>query len=766
MAVANEEQISKFITTEPLKASHEAGEQKVWDSIKNAFSDRQCIAYWRYPIFSKVGKIRKEPDILIADREFGLWIVEILSVTIDQIAGINDGIWQLQNFHITEANPYQQAEHQLRTLIAYCDRDARLMSDSALPEPSYSVGDNPNREEAYTDNNKAAIGHKVKGRVLVALPLITQEQWQQRGFDQIPNCPPLIFQDQLSKVSCVERIQHICAVVPGENLEDRDWELLLSVVSGTPILRKEADRTTSAIALGASRTRLIADNSRARVMENLGQKLYEIDLQQEHIGKEIPPGPQRIRGIAGSGKTVLLCQKAAHMHLKHPDWDIAIVFFTRSLYDLIAELLDRWIRRFSGGELTYDPKTNHKLRVLHAWGAKDHPGLYGTICESHGKKRKKVADTKERQPNRGLADLCKRLQEEIIIQPMFDAILIDEGQDLVSEADLKFDDKQAIYWLAYQALRPVNEENPEERRLIWAYDEAQSLDNIAVPKAKEVFGEKLSNILSKQPQYSGGIKRSEVMRRCYRTPGPILTAAHAIGMGLLRPQGMLAGITNRDDWNKIGYEVKGDFRRIGKPITVHRPIEYSPNPIPELWGKPVLEFQTYSSRREELQALADNIMHNIMFDGLNPSRDILVVVLGSTSEAVELEVDVAGFLLDHSIDVYIPTALNLNDLTPQWPNCDPDKFWHEGGVTVSRTNRAKGHEADMVYVVGFDNVARNESNVNYRNQLFVGLTRARGWASLSGVGNYPMYDEMRQVISSGDTFTFTYKRPPKRDIGD
>ncbi|KYC42000.1 DNA/RNA helicase [Scytonema hofmannii PCC 7110] len=725
MAVANEEQISKFITTEPLKASTEAGEQKVWDSIKNAFSDRKCIAYWRYPIFSKVGEIRKEPDILIADREFGLSVIEILSVTIDQITGMNDGIWQLQNFWLAEANPYQQAEHQLRALIAYCDR-----------EP--------------------AIWRKVNGRAIVALPLITQEQWQQRGFDQIPNCPPLIFQDQLSKVSCIERFQQIPAVVPGENLEDKDWELLLSVVSGTPEHRKETNRTTSAL----------AHNSRASVMENLQQRLYEIDLQQEHIGKEIPPGPQRIRGIAGSGKTVLLCQKAAHMHLKHPDWDIAIVFFTRSLHDLMIKLLDRWIRRFSSGELTYDPKTNHKLRVLHAWGAKEHPGLYGTICEYHGKKRKIVADTKERQPNRGLAELCKRLQEEITIEPMFDAILIDEGQDLVSEADLKFEDKQAIYWLAYQALRPVDEENPEERRLIWAYDEAQSLDSIAVPKAKEVFGEKLSNILSKQPQYSGGIKRSEVMRRCYRTPGPILTAAHAIGMGLLRPQGMLAGLTNRDDWNKIGYEVKGDFRRVGKPITVHRPIEYSPNPIPELWGKPVLEFQTYGSRREELQALTDSITHNVMFDGLNPSRDILVVVLGSNSEAMELEVDVAGFLLDHNIDIYIPTALTLNDMTPQWPNNDPDKFWHESGVTVSRTNRAKGHEADMVYVVGFDNVARNESDVNYRNQLFVGLTRARGWASLSGVGNYPMYDEMRQVISSGDTFTFTYKRPPKRDIGE
>lgn len=724
MAVSNEEQSSKFITTEPIKASAEAGEQKVWDAVRSAFSDRNCIGYWRYPIFLKVGEIRKEPDILIADREFGLVVIEVMPVTIDQIVGINDNNWQLQNFHTTEANPDRWAEHQLRALIAYGDR-----------EP--------------------AICRKVTGRAIVALPLITQEQWQQKGFDQLPNCPPLIFQDQLGKVGCIERIQQTSPIVPGENLEDKDWELLLSVISGTPVLRKAPRATVST-----------TGNTRASVMDNLRQRLYEIDLQQEHIGKEIPPGPQRIRGIAGSGKTVLLCQKAAHMHLKHPDWDIALVFFTRSLYDLMTGLVDQWIRRFSGGELQYEEKTNHKLQVLHAWGAKEQPGFYSTICDFHGKRRGTVADTKERQPNRSLAGLCKRLQEEIKIEPMFDAIVIDEGQDLVAEDDLKYEDKQAIYWLAYQALRPVSEETPEERRLIWAYDEAQSLDSLALPKAKEVFGDKLSHLLNKQPQYPGGIKRAEVMRRCYRTPGPILTAAHAIGMGLLRPEGMLAGITQRDDWNRIGYEVQGDFRRVGKPITVHRPPQYSPNPVPELWGKSVLEFQTYGSRQEEMTALAQNIMHNIVHDGLDPSSDILVIVLGSSSEAIKLETEVAGFLMDQDIDIYIPTALKLNDLAPQWPNHDPDKFWHESGVTVSRINRAKGHEADMVYVVGFDNVARNETDVNFRNQLFVALTRARGWASLSGVGSYPMYDEMQRVIASGDTFTFTYKRPPKRDIGD
>ena len=114
------------------------------------------------------------------------------------------------------------------------------------------------------------------------------------------------------------------------------------------------------------------------------------------------------------------------MHLKHPDWDIALVFFTRSLYELMISLLDQWIRRFSGGELHYDPQTNQKLRVFHAWGAKDQPGLYGTICEYHGKRRGTPSDTNERQPNRGLIDLSKQLLEEIEIEPMFDAILIDE----------------------------------------------------------------------------------------------------------------------------------------------------------------------------------------------------------------------------------------------------------------------------------------------------------------------------------------------------
>lgn len=716
-----EDQGRKFITTEPLSKNTEVAEQSVWDAVRSAFADRSCIGYWRYPIFSKVGETRKEPDILIVDREFNLVVIEVRAVKLDQIITITEQQWQFKNFATAEATPYQQAENQLYALLGYCDREPLLR-------------------------------RKVGAKALVALPLMTEEEWHQQKFDQIPNCPPILFKNHLSKAALLERLQKAPFVVAGEALNDEQWERLLLVMGGNPVLRKAPHpiQTTD-------------PKSRSQILKTLHEQLYELDFQQEQIGKAIPPGLQRIRGIAGSGKTVLLCQKAAHMHLKHPDWDIALVFFTRTLYDSVTELVDKWLRRFTNGDVQYHPQTNKKLRVLHAWGGKENPGLYSLICEQHGIRPRRVDDTAEPQPTRALAELCKRICEEVKIYPFLDAILIDEGQDLISDNDLKFQDKQAIYWLAYQALKPCDPEHPEQRRLIWAYDEAQSLDTLKVPTAKELFGENLGRILSQGVQYTGGIKKSEVMRRCYRTPGPILTAAHAIGMGLLRSEGMLAGITRAEEWKAIGYEVTGHFTP-GQQITLHRPPHHSPNPLGQLWDNSLLEFETYASREEELTALTEKILSNIANDELKPSRDILIVVLGVGYDAIELENQVAKFLINQGIDIYIPTALKLNELNPKWPNHNPNQFWMEGAITISRVARAKGNEADMVYVVGLEQVARHESEVSLRNQLFVALTRTRGWACLSGVGDYPIYDEIRYVIDCGDTFTFTYKRPGKRDL--
>ena len=445
MAIGINEPNRKFITAELIGKDGEKSEEKVWEAVKEVFSKRECIGYWHYPIFSKTGETRKEPDILIADKEFGIVIIEVKSITIDQIVAVNGHQWEFKNFYTNYGSPYQQAENQLYAILGYCDREENIRC-------------------------------QVTGRAIVALPMITEEQWQKKGFDQLPSCPPIIFKNQLGSATLLKRIQQATPVVSGKNLLHEQWELMLSVIGGTTVLRKPPRQTEE-----------IATNGKTRssIVNIMRERLYELDLQQVHIGSEIPPGAQRIRGIAGSGKTVLLCQKAAHMHLKHPDWDIALVFFTRALSNQIEQLVDQWMRHFSCGDVGYKDnfQAKSKLQILHAWGARNRQGFYRIVCQKHDIRPLTVTDTDYKQANEGLADVCKQLFDQVEIKPMFDAVLVDEGQDLVVDGDeLKYEDKQVIYWLAYKSLRPCDPEHPEQKRLIWAYDEAQSLDTLKIPE--------------------------------------------------------------------------------------------------------------------------------------------------------------------------------------------------------------------------------------------------------------------------------------------
>ena len=159
--------LNKFIATDILDDHGEAGEKLVWDSIKSAFAHRRCIAYWRYPIFSQSGKFRKEPDILIADNQLGLIVIEVKAIKIEQLISIQGHRWQYQNFYTQSGSPYQQAERQLFALLEYSDREPLLKQ-------------------------------KITARALVALPYIKQIQWQAKGFDKLPNSPPILFQEQLA----------------------------------------------------------------------------------------------------------------------------------------------------------------------------------------------------------------------------------------------------------------------------------------------------------------------------------------------------------------------------------------------------------------------------------------------------------------------------------------------------------------------------------------------------------------------------------------
>ncbi len=705
-----------FITTESLKYRGEKGEKIVWNKIKQLFAQRQCLIYWRYPIFEIKEKVRKEADILIADFDLGLIIIEVKSLVIDQIISIEGHNWNYQNFYTLSGRPYQQAEAQLFSLLEYINQ-----------EPSLS--------------------NQITAKVLIALPFINSKEWQLKGFDKLASNPPILFQDHLLSLETIDKIIHKTpAILPGKKINDYQWNLLLNFLSGTPILRRQSHPVLS------------QGNTKGKILQNIRNHIHQFDLQQEKIAKQIPLGFQRIRGIAGSGKTVLLCQKAAIMHLKYPQWKIAVIFFSRSLYEEIIQQIDKWIRYFTHQKQTYD-KNNQQLQVFHGWGSREQLGFYRFLCQITGVVPLGVDQTTFQEPSEALGEVCFRLLNQTAIPQIFDAILIDEGQDFMVK-NWFYQGKQPFYWLAYQALRPINTVNTQQKRLIWTYDELQSLSTLQVPHPSEMFGEELGNIVT--GKYDNDINKTEIMSRCYRTPHVIIIAAHAMSMGWLRYQGMLTGITDKKDWNNLGYEIEEDLKE-GQIITITRPLENSPHPLPKAWKNSLTTFNKYLSRQQELSALFQNIYNNLRHDGLRPSKEILVLVLGNYFESLKLQKTIANFLIRQGIDSYLPGSKKCNDLS-QENNNNPNQFWYEGAVTISRIHRAKGQEADMVYIVGLDQIAKVENDPLFRNQLFVAMTRSRGWLTISGIGNYSLYQELENVLKQKDKITLTYTHPQQREI--
>ncbi|MDJ0650125.1 MAG: NERD domain-containing protein, partial [Xenococcaceae cyanobacterium MO_188.B19] len=256
--------LNEFIATEPLGVRGEKGEQLIWETIKSAFLNRNCLGYWRYPIFSPNGKFRKEPDILIADYQLGLIIIEVKAIAIDRIVTIQGHRWQYNNFYTDYGNPYQQAEQQLFALLEYADSEPILKQ-------------------------------QVPGKVLIALPYISSQQWEDKGFSKLPNNPPILFQDDLeSTVTVLNKIINTAGIRSNREITETQWQLLQGILAGTPIYKKD-----------------IASNYvsyRNKILQQVRSRISKLDLQQEKLAKQIPPGIQVIRGIAGSGKTVILCQ--------------------------------------------------------------------------------------------------------------------------------------------------------------------------------------------------------------------------------------------------------------------------------------------------------------------------------------------------------------------------------------------------------------------------------------------------------------------------
>ena len=82
-----------------------------------------------------------------------------------------------------------------------------------------------------------------------------------------------------------------------------------------------------------------------------------------------------------------------------------------------------------------------------------------------------------------------------------------------------------------------------------------------------------------------------------------------------------------------------------------------------------------------------------------------------------------------------------------------DIFKVPGHVTISTVFKAKGNEAQMVYILNFEESEIEEQIIQSRNMAFTSMTRTKGWLNITGTG-----DIMKGLIKELDTILNMYPK--------
>ena len=473
----------------------------------------------------------------------------------------------------------------------------------------------------------------------------------------------------------------------------------------------------STIRQGRSRRIVRQEESRGAKLKRLEESIATLDNMQGKAVIETVEGVQRIRGLAGSGKTIVLALKAAYLHAQHPDWRIAVTFNTRSLKGQFRRL----IHNFCLEQTSLEPNWEN-LRILNAWGRsgrQDRGGMYREFCRVHNIP---FLDFRSARAISGIGSPFTRACELAIgkvsdFKPMYDAILVDEAQDF----------SPAFLRLCHMFLK-------EPKRLVYAYDELQNLTEESLPSPEHIFerngqgGAGLQSTTPGQNEASGDI----VLQKCYRNSGPILVTAHALGFGIYRrppkeaDTGLVQMFENAQLWDQIGYEVADGSLTDGQSVVLRRTPNTSPTFLADHSSiDDLIQFKCFNDEEEQAQWLANAIKKNLEEDEL---RHDDIVVINPDPRTTRSKVGrVRRLLMDMGVNSHLAGV-----------DTDPDVFFtpENSSVTFTGVFRAKGNEAGMVYVMNSQDCHADARNLaSIRNQLFTAVTRSKAWVRVLGIGD-------------------------------
>lgn len=510
-----------------------------------------------------------------------------------------------------------------------------------------------------------------------------------------------------------------------EKLGDDDsehYEKVLSVLQSITSIRKNK-----------SRNYLKSDVSRGAILKKLEDSIANLDSQQSSAVIETTEGVQRIRGLAGSGKTIILALKVAYLHAKNPDWKIAVTFNTRSLKDQFK----KYITLFSYEHLNEEPNWD-KIDVIHAWGTSSSEGVYFNICKDHNIEYYDFKDAKSLTKiyGREFDKVCEKALNEIPdFKSKYDLIVIDEAQDF-SKDFLK---------MCYNILK-------ESKRLVYAYDELQSLNTKVMDSPEKIFGnDEEGKPLVKLINEANQPKQDIILYKCYRNSLEILSAAHSLGFGIYRDS-LVQMFDNSSLWSDIGYKVKEGSLKDGEEVVLKRSDETSPDFLSNHSDlNDLLKFEVFENNTDQVNYVVDQIYKNITEDELR--LDDIMVINPNPLTTKKLVGAFRQKLYDKGVNTSVAGVTG-----------SPDIFYSEDTITFTGIYRAKGNEAAMVYVINSQYCYEGVELAKKRNILFTAMTRSKAWVRVCGYGDgmVGLKEEYNKIKKNKFSLKFKYPTAEER----
>lgn len=517
------------------------------------------------------------------------------------------------------------------------------------------------------------------------------------------------------------------------------FERLVSVLQSVSSIRK-----------GKKKRDVSKSFSRGAKLQTLEDSIANLDNAQGRAVIETVEGVQRIRGLAGSGKTIVLALKAAYLHAQHPEWKIAITFNTRSLKGQLKRLINSFYIEQTSMEPDWD-----NMEIIHAWGANSkNPGIYYKFCIEHSIPWHDYNSAKNRYGrNSAFTGACHQALDEVPSpRKMYDVILIDEAQDFPIE----------FLRMCYEIL-------DEPKRLVYAYDELQNLNLQSLPSPEVIFGSYPdgSPRVKFSYEHDGTSKQDIILEKCYRNSRPALVTAHALGFGIYRDPdkysatGLVQMFEQKSLWQDIGYVVTEGELKDNEHVVLARTENSSPaflethSEIDDL-----ILFKTFQSPQEQDYWVANEIIKNLQEDDLRP--DDIIVINPNPLNTREKVGHIRALLYEAGIQSHIAGV-----------DSSPDVFFDSENESVAFTGiyRAKGNEAAMVYVINADDCYQapqlaflNSDNAKRRNRLFTAITRSKAWVRVVGIGDdmTHLQEEFEQVKAHNFTLSFIYPDESQR----